>query len=144
MGVVPQMFTRMRADSERSSTSRPIDSTCPRHAAKCHRCTRIETGDAALEDFAPVSHVVSSEFALIVPQTVPATNLKEYPSTGNAQENTENFVAGAKSATAVVEWTSFWLFPWSTRRLRMKRWSAAVASESMSSNSFRQPLVRTF
>lgn len=40
-----------------------------------------------IKDFAPISHVVTSDFAFVVPTSIPAKNLKEYEAWGKTQKN---------------------------------------------------------
>jgi tripartite-type tricarboxylate transporter receptor subunit TctC len=49
--------------------------------------TYTRLGFDPLKDFAPVSHVVTSDFAFVVPASNPAKNLKEYVEWGKSQKN---------------------------------------------------------
>ncbi|WP_194726411.1 Bug family tripartite tricarboxylate transporter substrate binding protein [Noviherbaspirillum malthae] len=49
--------------------------------------TYTKLGFDPVKDFAPISHVVTSDFAFVVPTSVPAKNLKEFVEWGKAQKN---------------------------------------------------------
>lgn len=49
--------------------------------------TYTKLGFDPIKDFAPVSHVVTSDFAFVVPASIPAKNLKEYVEWGKSQKS---------------------------------------------------------